>query len=191
MSMSSLQRASFQKSNMGGFESSFADGLNLSEFSSIVDSSRNTQASSAVLLREKRKQAAQNTINDREDARIELIAKERAEKLRESLSISNQQRASTQNDSPLRATAPWENTGNDLVLNRMPGAAGTSAIGGLITSMHGNDLHGGQKEPLRHKITKKQAKRFEKCVSGRRTVTKSKKKDRKVTKKAKLTKYGR
>lgn len=176
---------------MGGFENSFAEGLNLSEFSSIVNSSRNTQASSAELLREKRKQAAQNTINDREDARIEWIAKERAEKLRESLSTSNQRRASTQNDSPLRAVAPWESAGNDLVSNRMPGTVANLAIGGLITSMHGNDLHGGQREPLRHKITKKQAKRFEKCVSGRRTVTKSKKEDRKITKKAKKTKHCR
>eukprot|EP00547_Thalassionema_nitzschioides_P001137 CAMPEP_0194213248 /NCGR_PEP_ID=MMETSP0156-20130528/13657_1 /TAXON_ID=33649 /ORGANISM="Thalassionema nitzschioides, Strain L26-B" /LENGTH=192 /DNA_ID=CAMNT_0038941237 /DNA_START=23 /DNA_END=601 /DNA_ORIENTATION=+ len=191
MSMSSLQRAAFQKNNKGGFENSFADGLNLCEFSATVDSSCGTQASSAELLREKRKQAAQNIQNDKEDARLDLLAKQRAQKLKESLLESKKEGVAPLSESPLRAAAPWENTGNDLIPNITAASRDKSAIGTFLTAMHENDPYGAQKEGSRHRLNNKKGKGLEKRISGKKTATKSNKKDGKVTKKSKRTKYRR
>eukprot|EP00548_Thalassiothrix_antarctica_P012970 CAMPEP_0194171926 /NCGR_PEP_ID=MMETSP0154-20130528/6490_1 /TAXON_ID=1049557 /ORGANISM="Thalassiothrix antarctica, Strain L6-D1" /LENGTH=181 /DNA_ID=CAMNT_0038884449 /DNA_START=22 /DNA_END=567 /DNA_ORIENTATION=- len=176
--MSSLQlRAdNLHKSKKENFESSFASGLNLSEFLTEKGESSSSVPASAILFREKRKQAAENIRNDFEDARFEAIAKQRAHRLKESLLESIRQNKSL-TSKPLRAPAPWEDTGEDLFLH----ASSTSErrdknMFQMAISMHGNDINGAKRENSLTKLNIKNKKRSQKClkVKNRKVVKISK-----------------
>lgn len=125
--MTSLQRASCTgklEAEKGTFESSFAAGLDLSEFGL---SSKKQQSAAAELLRIKAEQAHQATNEEREERWIQELAKARGKQLQ---AVHSEAFGSRRHANPLES-----HSATDLMDN--------TDIGATLLYMHGEDANGG------------------------------------------------
>jgi hypothetical protein len=85
-SPTTMTKPASQSTKKGAFESCFASGLDLSEFSSGVTQSQSSRPSAAAeLLRVKREEIKQKEREEEEEARMELLVKNRVSQLEESI----------------------------------------------------------------------------------------------------------
>ena len=157
---SSLQRA-VQTGNLevkkGAFESSFAAGLDLSEFGGSISSTtaRYTHASAAAeLLSVKAREAQRAAHEEREETRIQVLAKTRGQQL---------QTSQSEEVMVPRHAAPHEShSATDLMEN--------ANVCATLVHMHGDDINGAHHKA---KIQRKGNRSLDKAMRRKRPAPKS------------------
>jgi hypothetical protein len=153
--MTSLQRASCTgklEAEKGTFESSFAAGLDLSEFGL---SSKKQQSAAAELLRIKAEQAHQDTNEEREERWIHKVAKARGKQLLQAAVVhnySNDEFGSCRQHAAPPPLESQQHSATDLM--------DKTDIGATLVYMHGEDANGAH-----HKAKSK--------TKGKRSLEKS------------------
>lgn len=153
----------------GAFESSFATGLDLSEFGSdvLVCSSKKQQRSAAAeLLRVKAEQAHQDTNDEREERWIHNVAKARGKQLLQAAVVHNY--SNDEFGSCQQHAAPPQESQQQKATDLMD----KTDIGATLVYIHGEDANG-----VHHKAkykTKGTKRSLEKSLRLKGTSTKEK-----------------
>jgi hypothetical protein len=171
--MTSLQRLSRKGGTLevknGAFESSFATGLDLSEFVGVVvcSSKKQQRSAAAELLRIKAEQAHQDTNEEREERWIHKVAKARGKQLLQAAVVHNYSNDEFGSCRQHAAPPPLESqqqSATDLM--------DKTDIGATLVYMHGEDANG-----VHHKAkykTKGTKRSLEKSLRRKGTSTKEK-----------------
>jgi len=168
--MTSVQRATRvpkMETKKGAFESSFAAGLDLSEFGG--ESTANHASAAAELLCVKAEEAQRAAREEQEEARLQNLAKERGQHLQHAQSDVAVRRHAAPQDS---------HSATDLMEN--------ANIGATLVHMHGNDVNGAHHKA---KTQKKGKRKLEKAMNGKRPMSQVVKGKKGAVKKSKRSKY--
>lgn len=177
---SSLQRAVQQSQQRGAFESSFASGLDLSEFGGSSSTTTHHKSAAAQLLELKRREAQVAARQEQEEVRLQSLARAKARQLQ----ASCQQGEVAE---PIRHAAPSQTAPNKNSATDVMEKANISAT---LVHLHGTDVNGAHHKAK--KQLKKNRQRGSSLMRGKQSTPSRADKGRKkmsAVKRSKRSKY--